>query len=99
MSAMYETDVTLEINGLERDFEVRGYVDTEMTSRGTTAFVEGTVEVRCRGGWTDIDDVRGLTSESRGRAFEALEEMALEDDSDDCAADMIGDMEREEMWA
>lgn len=96
MSALYVADVTLEINGRESEFEVRGCVDLEMSYRGMTAVIDGPVQVRRLGRWMHLDEVRGLSAESRERALSALEEEALTDDSDDRAAEERGDMDREE---
>jgi hypothetical protein len=99
MSKRQEDYVTLEIGGIEGDFEVRGDVDVEPTGSGWQAVIDGGVQALIRGKWTNLDEVDGLSARSRERVFEALETCALEDDSDACAAEEAGDMDREEVWA
>lgn len=84
MSALYETTVTLEIDGVEEDRDVRAHVEMEpCRSRGWLATIDGALEVLVGEDWVDAGTLK-IDPKSLERAEDGLCELALEDDSDYC---------------
>lgn len=80
MSTRYtETEVTLTIEGDERDVYVRGFVDVNTTG----ATLDGDPDVRTDGDWWPVDAVN-VGAGDRDRIEEALCEAAFTDDRDSC---------------
>lgn len=93
MSRMYQTKVTLTIDGVEADRFVRAWVNVEPglgMGGGWGAEIDGDVEVLLPEGWLPLEnesDERDVQS-----ATEALCDLALSDDSDACALEMAQEM-------
>ena len=84
MSRQYATKCTLTIDGVEADYPVRAHVLVEYglgMGGGIGAQLDGDVDALVDGEWVPVDEV---APGDLAQATESLEELALEDDSDEC---------------
>lgn len=85
-SRYFEAEVTIAIDSDERDVFVRGFVEVEPglgMGGGLGAAIDGDPDVRLSDAWWPVDALN-LDPGDLERIIEALEEKALEDDSDAC---------------
>ncbi len=86
MSRRYSTVCTLTIAGDEKDVTVRGHVDCGPglgMGGAPGAALDSDVEFRIGRSWVSAEEAE-LGEGDLARATEALEEMALDDDRDQC---------------
>ena len=82
MSRLYETTVTLAVDGDERDVQIRAYVMYERQRGGSWGgSIDGDVEALVGGAWVSLDDLV-LDVHDRERAEDALCEECSSDDRD-----------------
>lgn len=89
MSRRYETTVTVTVAGDEKDVTVRAHVDCGPglgMGGAIGAALDSDVEFRIGRAWVSADEA-DLSEGDLARATEALEEMALSDDREECADD------------